>query len=167
MFIRNSKILGEIDLCESLTKYFIGKKKNGQIKGMINMWMLILSYTIQVDVPNVCTKLRNPRCSSSWEISDTNFLMHYTGVRDGKNEKKSKEVKRESSALWFSFTHVCTCIQNLETLALLGAGKSVTKNFIGEKGKMKNKGNDKNENADSFLHNTRGCTQCLYKISKS
>ena len=45
--------------------------------------------------------------------------------------------------------------------------KSLTKNFIGEKEKWTNKGNDKHENADSVLHNTSSHTQCLYQISKS
>ena len=38
--------------------------------GMISMRMLILSYTIQQVISNVCTKCQNPRCSSSWEILD-------------------------------------------------------------------------------------------------
>ena len=41
------------------------------------------------------------------------------------------------------------------------------KNFIGEKEKRTNKGNDKHENADSVLYNTSSHTQCLYQISKS
>ena len=48
------------------------------------MGMLSLSYTIQIVIPNVCTEFQNPRCSSSCEIFDTNFTMHYIGVRDGK-----------------------------------------------------------------------------------
>ena len=64
-----------------------------------------------------------------------------------KGKKKSKEI----SALWFSFTPytstLCRCIQNLKTLTLLGAEKSVTKNFIGENEKMTNKGNNKHEDA--------------------
>ena len=43
----------------------------------------------------------------------------------------------------------------------------MTKNFIGEKERWANKGNDKHEDADSLLHNTRSHTQCLYQISKS
>ena len=50
----------------------------------------------------------------------------------------------------------------MKILALLGAEKSVTKKFIGEKEKMTNKGNDKHEDADYLLHDT----QCLYEISK-
>ena len=64
------------------------------------------------------------------------FSISHTGVRygkKGKDKKKSKEI----SALWFSFTQdtstLCRCMQNLKTLALLGAEKSLTKNFIGEK----------------------------------
>ena len=74
------------------------------------------------------------------------------------------------SALWFSFTQYtsifCRCIQNLMTLALLGAEKFLTENFIGVKEKWINKGNDKHEDADSRLHNTKSHTQCLYKISR-
>ena len=65
MFIRNFKILGAVVPEKSLTKILLEKKKNGQIKGMIGMRMLILSYTIQQVIPNVYTKFQNPRCSSS------------------------------------------------------------------------------------------------------
>ena len=50
---------------KSLMKYFIGEKKNGQIKGMICMRMLSLSYIIQQVILNVCTKFQNPRCIGS------------------------------------------------------------------------------------------------------
>ena len=39
--------------------------------------------------------------------------------------------------------------------------------FIVEKEKWPNKGNDKHEDADPFLHDTSGCPQCMYRISKS
>ena len=41
------------------------KKKNGQVKGMISMRMLILSYRIQVVISNIFNKFQNPKCSSS------------------------------------------------------------------------------------------------------
>ena len=91
------------------------------------MKKLILSYTIQVVLANVCTKFRNVRCSCSRETFDTNFPMHYTGVRDGKKVKRSQEKFQQVTSTVFR------CIQNLKTLALLGAEKSVTKHFIGEK----------------------------------
>ena len=56
---------------------------------------------------------------------------------------------------------------NLKTLALIEAVKSVTEIFIGEKEKWTNKGNDKQEDVDSLLHNTTRHTQHLYQISKS
>ena len=88
-------------------------------------------------VPYACSKFQNPRCSSSREIFDTNFpyALHWRDEQKDKSEKTSKEIL----ALWFSFTQdtstLCRSIQNLKTLALLGAEKSVTKNFIGEKDK--------------------------------
>ena len=48
----------------------------------------------------------------------------------------------------------------------VGAEKSVTKNFIGEKQKWTNKGNGRHEYAGSSLHNTTSHIQCLYQISK-
>ena len=55
--------------------------------------------------------------------------MHYTSVRDGKKENSKKEAK-EISVAWFSFSQytsiLCKCIQNLKTLGVLGAEKSVT-----------------------------------------
>ena len=50
------------------------KKKNGQIKMMTSMRMLILSYAIQLVIPNVCTKFQNSR-SSSWEVCDKKFYL--------------------------------------------------------------------------------------------
>ena len=65
MFVPSFKILVAVVPEKSLTKKISEEKKNGQIKGIINMRMLILSYMIQVDVPNLCIKFQNPRCSSS------------------------------------------------------------------------------------------------------
>ena len=33
-------------------------------------------------IPNICSKLHIPKCSSSWEMLDTSFPMYYIGVRD-------------------------------------------------------------------------------------
>ena len=57
-------------------------------------------------------------------------------------------------------------IQNFKILGEVGLEKSLTKDFIGEKEKWTNKGNDKHEDADSFLHDTSDHTQCLYQNSK-
>ena len=63
--------------------------------------MLILFYTIQQVIPNICTKFQNPRHSSSWEIFDTNVPMYYIGVRDEKKEKWKKKTKINHRILVF------------------------------------------------------------------
>ena len=63
------------------------RKKNGQIKGLISHMWLILLYTVQPVIPDVCTKFQNPRSSCSREIFDKNFHFHYFGVTDRKREK--------------------------------------------------------------------------------
>ena len=129
---------------------------------MISSSMLIVFYTIQHSYPTF-TKFQNPRHSSSWEIFDTNFPMYYIGVRDGKRRQK---LITES---WFSFPQytwpLSRCIQNLKTLAITGAENAVTKSFTGEKEKWINKGNDKQQHADSLLHNTTSHTQQISKSS--
>ena len=62
--IQNLKTLAVIGAENSVTKS-LQRKKNGQIKGMISSSMMILSYTIQQVIPNICTKFQNPRFSSS------------------------------------------------------------------------------------------------------
>ena len=84
-----------------------------------------------------------------------------------KNGKRRQKLITKS---WFSFSQhtwpLSRCIQNLKTLAVIGAENSVTKSFIGEKEKWTYNGNDK-QHADSLLHNTTSHTQHLYQISKS
>ena len=79
--------------------------------------------------------------------------------------KKGKSRQKLITTSWFSFPQytwtLSRCIQNLKTLAILGAENSVTKGFIGEKEKWTNKGNDKPQYADSLY------TIHLYQISKS
>ena len=66
------------------------RKKNEEIKGRISRRNLVLFHIKQQMIHNICTKLQNPTCNSSWEIFVTNFPIYYTGVRDGKNEKEGK-----------------------------------------------------------------------------
>ena len=170
MCIQNLKNLALIEAKKYVTDNLLGEKEKWTNKGIISSSMLILFYTIQQVIPNICTKFQNPRCSCSWEIFYTNFLMHYIGVRDGKKEN-GKRRQKLISASWFSFpqyTWPCSrFIQNLKTLVLIEAMNSVTESFIGEKEKWTNKGNDKQEEVDSLLHNTTSYTQHLYQISKS
>ena len=97
--------------------------------------------------------------------------MYYTGVRDEKKRKNGKRGQKLITESCFSFPPyiwpLSRCIQNLKTLAIIGAENSVTKSFIGEKEKWTNKGNDKQQHADSLVHNTTSHTPHLYQISKS
>ena len=76
--IQNLKNVALIGAEKSVTQKFIGKKKNKQIRRMISIRKLILSYTIQQDilVLNICIKFQIPRCSNFREILDTNFPTH-------------------------------------------------------------------------------------------
>ena len=73
-----------------------------------------------------------------------------------------------TSASWFSVPQytwpLSRCIINLKTLALTEAEKSVTENLIGEKEKWTNKGNDKEEEADSLLRNATNCKRTWYNL---
>ena len=92
MCIQNLKTLALIEAEKFVTENLIGEK-NGQTWGMISSSMLILFYTIQQVISNICTKFQNPRHSSSCEIFDTNFPMYYIGRRDGKKGKMEKGGK--------------------------------------------------------------------------
>ena len=63
-----------IEAEKTVTEIFWERKKNGQIQELIsNMW-LILCYTVQLVIPNVCTKFQNPKSSSFREIFDRKKL---------------------------------------------------------------------------------------------
>ena len=88
--------------------------------------------------------------------------MYYTGVRDGKGIN-GKRRQKLITASWCSFPQytlpISRCTQNLKTLVVIGAENSVTKSFIGEKEKWINNKNDKQQHADSLLHNTKSYTK--------
>ena len=93
--------------------------------------------------------------------------MCYIGVTEGKNEKEGKM----SFSIFFSFTQYTEptwrCTLSLKTLAPIGAEKSATEIFIGEKEKWTNKEADKQYVAILLLHNTTHHYQALYQISES
>ena len=142
---RRSRSISASSISPSKSLGMNEESHNGQIKGMISSSILILFYTIQQVIPNICTKFQNPRCSSSWEVFDTNFPMYCIGVRDWKR-KNGKRRQKLITASWFSFPQhiwpVSRCIQNLKTLALIGAKISMIEIFIGEREKWTNRGND-------------------------
>ena len=83
-----------------------------------------------------------------------------------KNGKRRQKFITESSFSFPQYTWpLSRCIKNMKTLSIKGAENSVTKSFIGEKGKQTNKGNDKQQHADSLLHTTTSHIQHLYQIS--
>ena len=103
---------------------------------MISSSMLILPYTIQEVLPNICTKFPNPRRSSSWEIFDTNFPLYYfIGVRDEKREKWKKKAKINHSILVLSHNILGTSqgVYEIWRGTVIEAETSVTKCFIREK----------------------------------
>ena len=91
--------------------------------------------------------------------------MYYIGARDGK--RRQKLITAHSFSFQQYTWPLSRCIQHLKTLAIIGAENSVAKSFIGEKEKWTNKRNDKQQHADSLLHNTTSHTQHLYQMSKS
>ena len=81
-----------------------------------------------------------------------------------KRKNGKKKAKLNHSILVFIpkiYLVYTRCIQNLKNLALIGAEISVPDIFIEENEKCTNKGNDKQEEADSLLHILRSHTQHL------
>ena len=66
------------------------RNKNKETKGRISRRSLVFFQIKQQMIDNICTKLQNPTCNSSWEIFVTNFPMYWIGVRDGRKEKEGK-----------------------------------------------------------------------------
>ena len=55
-------------------------------------------------------------------------------------------------------------VPHLKILGAVVPEKSLTKNVTGEKEKRKNKGNDKHDDTDSFLHDTSSCNNVCTKF---
>ena len=110
---------------------------------MVSSRRLILRYTIQQVIHNICTRFQNLRWSCSWEIFWHKFPHKLHLSERWKNGKRRQKL---ISASWFSFPQytwpLLRSIQNLKTLALIEAEKSVTEIFTGEKEKWINKGTD-------------------------
>ena len=116
------------EICDE--KFYCRKRKKRQIKGMIRIRMLILSYMIQQVIPNVCTKFQNPRWSSSWEILDEKkkkkkkfkklcFLEKLPSLKD--RQTHTNIVMEEMKTIYPPSNFVCLC---------LGYNKNVYRNFL-------------------------------------
>ena len=67
------------------------RKKNEEIKGLINNIRLILFYTLQLVIPNLCTKFIILSQVLAEKTLTENVQMHYIGLRDGNKKKIEKE----------------------------------------------------------------------------
>ena len=87
-----------------MTKYFIGEKGKWKEKKWTNKGNdkhddvdFLLNNTLHNKkiISNVCTKFQISKYSSSWEVFDTNFPIHYIAVRGGKQEQIEKKKKKK------------------------------------------------------------------------
>ena len=60
--IQNLKTLAQIEAEKSVTENFVREKEKWTNK--ISNMLLILDYTVQLVIPNVCIKFQNPKSSS-------------------------------------------------------------------------------------------------------
>ena len=74
-----------------MTEFFLERKKNGQIQELISNMRLILSYTVQLVIPNVCTKFQNPKSSNS-EKSWTEKKLTHTHTHTHTQTEKAKTI---------------------------------------------------------------------------
>ena len=86
----NLKTLSQIEAEKSVTKIFLERKKNEQIKGLISSMWLILQYIVQHVITKLCTKFQDSRSSSSWEIFDEKKVYSQT---DGHTNILTKRQK--------------------------------------------------------------------------
>ena len=92
--------------------------------------------------------------------------MYYIGVRDEKKKKKKAKINL-SILIFFPTIYLATLkvYTKFDDYGFHTSREICDRYFIGEKEKWTN-GNDKQEEADSLLHNTTSYTQHLYQISK-
>ena len=171
MNTHNLKTLTFIDAEKFVTENLLGEKEKWTNKGIADDAACWFSF-------KQCNK-SYPTFVPNYKILGTVVLeksltqISLCITLEWETEKKKKWKRRQKliTESWFSFPqytwHLLRCIQNLKTLAVIGAENSVTKKFIGEKEKWTNKGNNMQQHTDSLLHNTTSHTQHLYQISKS
>ena len=97
IFIGHFKILGVVALQKSLTKYFIGEKEKWTNNG--NDKYENADSVIQVVVPNVCTKFRNPR----FLRNKFPYALHWS-ERLEKRKKVKRSQKKFQNCFFFFYT---------------------------------------------------------------
>ena len=114
-----------------------------EIKRLINRNSLILVYTIQTPTVHVYTKFQLCRPYSSWEKCDEKFSQKRLHTHTNIFTEKAKTIY-PLYTLYTGGINLLKTIYPLYTLYTRG---------IRQKEKWTNKGNDKQEEADSLLHN--------------
>ena len=168
MCTQHLKTLALIEAKKFVTENLLGEKEKWTNKGIIRAacWFSFTQYnkSYPTFVPNF--KILGTVVPEKFLTQISQCITLEWEMKKRKNGKRRQKL---ITASWFSFLQytwpLSRCIQNLKALAIIGAENSVTKSFIGEKEKWTNKGNDKQQHADSLSHNTSR-TQHLYQISK-
>ena len=140
----------------------MGKRKKKK-KAKRNLSILIFFPAIYMAILKMYTKFEDCGSHENREICDKKLI--------GEKEKMDKQREWKAGGGWFSLTQYnlsyTTFEPNFKILAKVVPKKSLTEILLERKKKWTNKENDKQEEADSLLHDTTSHTQCLYKISKS
>ena len=92
------------------------------------------------------------------------IIFNFTIFPSNLKKQKYKYMRFKIMSVYWATLHVYI---KLKTLALIEAKKLETENFFGEKEKWTDKGNDKQQHADSLFHNTTSHTQHLDQMSQS
>ena len=108
-FVPNFRALSEVVTEKSLTerKIYIGerKKKNEQIKGLINNIWLGFCYTIQLITIKLCTRFQSPSEVVA-EKSVTEKKLKFSLER----KKKNEQIKGLISNIWLGFCYTIQLI---------------------------------------------------------
>ena len=159
-----------------MTEISIWEKEKWRNKGTDKQYVAVFCYTIQLITIKLCTKFQNPNPSSCWEIFDRKKKVYRQTNRQ--TDKPTNIITEKAKLIYPLYTsyrgykHSPMCTQNFETLAPIGAEKSVTEISIWEKEKWRNKGTDKqyvavffvtqyNSSLSSFVPNFRILTQVV------
>ena len=108
VYIQNLKTLALIGPKKFVTENLLGEKEKSTNKAMTSSSRLILFYTIQQVIPNICTKFQNPRRSSSWEIFWHKFLYVLHWSERWKNGKRRQKLITESWYIYLALLKVYT-----------------------------------------------------------
>ena len=102
MCIQNLKTLALIEAKKFVIENLLGEKEKSTNEAMISSSRLILFYTIQQVIPNICTKFQNPRRSSSWEIFWHKFPYVLQWRERWKYHKKKAKINHRILVFFFT-----------------------------------------------------------------